>query len=647
MKLNKRGQFSIIAALLVAVVLIAAVMTTYSAIRYSTLQEQPQVLSAVDEINLALKQILGFTVGYYGSVLKVTGNTTYARELSTNYLSSGLNNIADMRPEWGPSFNITSVVLKTNWYSDASYSIGNVTVKYDLTGLGVYGMTYSAASRLDVIVSESNSTGQALLTVLKDDAEPLVNLGSSNFDFYRYDYGNSTWELINPTNITSYADGSYSIGLPSGVPGDSYVLQVEDSRGIIVTASSFSRYTATLGWDDIYSAIPDENIVIEFLQNGTMRWLGQNLILTEDAKPIPPIPVKAIHLTQTIDGVDQEVPFQIEDWASNYRNPLGMATNASLFSSRNMIVFLANSHVSKFTIWWNGSDDAVQTSLAYKNIYFEDSTTGDGRLDNGLLEMTLPFDGNGNYDVVTTVGSVTSRATIMRFNTDEYPTYGSNLAYIIYNGVVRDIIHQEAEWGGGITGPECPNVYSQIVITLPAQATYYTYQLRLMFIDSEQPRTITDLCPIRVSTSYSTIQTENGTSGGYPNVATGSGTFYNYTADGWTPHHWSQVSYNSYNTRGAGIMFTDSANQQLYRFDSISGGATGALKTNTVVSTRTIELLPVTSAHKAQFTYPLDITWHGAVVTFDNSTPIYKTSDESGLWILAEYPPAVAVTAES
>ena len=53
--MNNRGQFSIIAALLVAVVLIAAVMTTYSAIRYTSLQDQPQVLNAIDEINLALK----------------------------------------------------------------------------------------------------------------------------------------------------------------------------------------------------------------------------------------------------------------------------------------------------------------------------------------------------------------------------------------------------------------------------------------------------------------------------------------------------------------------------------------------------------------------------------------------------------------
>jgi hypothetical protein len=432
------------------------------------------------------------------------------------------------------------------------------------------------------------------------------------------------------------------IDLPSGVAGDSYVLQVEDSRGIVVTASSFSRYTATISWDGNYSTIPDENIVVEMLQNGTMRWLGQNLNLTQPANPIPPVPVKAIHVNQMISGVDQEVPFQIEDWASEYRNPLGLTSNTSLFSNRNMIVFLANSRVSKVTIWWNGSDDAIQTPNAYRNLYFSDDTSGDGRLDNGRLVLTLPFDGNGNPDVTSRVGSITNTAYFMRVN-GEAPTYGSNLAYIIYNGVVRDIIHQEAEWSTGI--PNCPNVYSQIVITLPANVNYYTYQLRLMFISSAQSRTITELMPIRLySSSISNIQTENGTSLGLPstvNTTSGSSSFSNFSDGKWA-HHWSQFISGS---TGGGIMFTDSANQKLYAFDSIAGTRTGALKADS--ANRRIELLPVTSS--TSFTYALDIAWHGAVATFDSTrTPIYKWQGgtPTGLWILAEYPPTITVTAE-
>ena len=109
--LNRKAQFSIIAALLVAAVLISAVVVTYSSIRYSTVDNQPQILSSIDETNLGLKEILGFTVGYYGSVLKVTGNMTYAQQLAQNYLKSGLGNMGDVQPEWGAVFNLQSLSL--------------------------------------------------------------------------------------------------------------------------------------------------------------------------------------------------------------------------------------------------------------------------------------------------------------------------------------------------------------------------------------------------------------------------------------------------------------------------------------------------------------------------------------------------------
>jgi len=631
--LNSKGQFSIIAALLVAVILISTVIMTYSTIRNSPIPDQPQLLSAIDETNFAIKQILGFTVGYYGSVLKVTGNSSYAKNLATNYLHSGLVNIANMHPEWGTSFNVSSIDMRTYWFTNTSYSTGNLAVNYSLTGLGMYGITYETSCRLSVKVEENISGNQTELIVTKDEGESLINLGKQNFKFYRYEYASSTWELISPsTEPVAFANGTYLIDIPSGVDPYSYVIQVEDPRGIIVVASSFSRYTCTLAWNSTLYAATDATIVLELLQNGTMRWLGQNLQLTTQGTPIPPIPVKAIHVNQTVAGLNREVPFQIEDWASDYKIPLGLTNNASVFSSTTMLVFLVNSKVSKVTIWWNGSDTATQTSLAYTNIYFSDNLST-RTLNNG--RQTLRFSASG-FTLTSTTGSTTSTARLMRINYEE-DTTDPELAYVIYNGVVRDIVLGEAEWSGG--ADNCPNVYSNIVITLPANVTYYTYQLRLMFINSQQQRTITNLCPIRLSTSFSSIQTENGISSGFPIVQNGTGTFYN-SSSVWQ-HHWSQ--FISGGTRGAGIMFTDSANQKLYAFDT-STSKTGALKVDGTA--RTIELLPVTRS-SVSFTSAKDITWYGAVVTFDGTTPIYNSSNKSGLWITVEYPPTITVTTQS
>lgn len=639
--MNRKGQFSIIAALLVATILIVTVIVTYSTIRNSPIQNQPQVLSAIDETNFAIKQILGFTVGYYGSVLKVTGNSSYARILAMEYLHSGLVNIASMHPEWGPSFSIEGTGLHAYWFTNTSYSGGNLAVKYNLTGLGIYGITYETSCRLTVQIEKTLSNNQTQIVILKDEGEPIINLGKQNFKFYRYIYKNLTWELITPdTEPIAFANGTYIIDIPQEVDPYSYVIQVEDPRGLIVVASSFSRYTCTLTWNStFYSTLQNATIVVELLQNGTMRWLGQNLQLTTQVKPIPPIPVKAIHVNQTINSVNKEVPFQIEDWASNYRIPLGLTSNASVFNSRTMIVFLVNPNISKVTIWWNGSDITTQTPYAYTNQYFTGDDPANRVLTNGILTLDIITSGS-DFKIKSTVGSSECTARFMRIN-NEWSIYGADPAYVIHHGIVRDIIHQEAEWSGGANN--CPNLYAHIVLTLPANATYYTYQLRLMFVESQQDRTITDLCPIKITASTGQPQTENGTISGYPIVSHITGLFYNYSTSRWA-HHWSQFISG---TKGAGIMFTDNANQKLYFFDAVAGSKTGALKVSNS-SERIIELLPVTMA-STEFKYALDIIWYGAVVTFDGTTPLYKEEygNKTGLWILVEHPPTITVTTES
>jgi hypothetical protein len=648
--MNSKGQYSIIAALLVAVILIATVIITYSTIRTSPTEAQPQILSTIDETNMALKEILGFTVGYYGSVLQVTGNVSYAKELTINFTRSGLENIARMHPELGASFNLSNVDLSTYWYANNSWSKGTLAVNYSLAGLGLYGMTYEASCELTVKVKETTPNNQTVLVITKDESEPVLSLGKQNFKFYRYIYQNLSWVPIYPsTQPNVYANGTYTIDIPSEIDPSSYVIQVEDQRGLIVVASSFSRYTYTLNWTSHYSTLTnatDATIVVELLQNGTMWWLGQNLNLITQAKPIPPIPVKAFHVNQTINSVNQEVPFQIEEWASDYKVPLSLASNASVFSNRNMLVFLVNSNVSKVTIWWNGSDAATQTSLAYTNRYFTVNTS-QRTLNNTIITVKIDSQNDWPFKVVSTKGQFSATAVFMRINGENSSFGWSEPMYAITNGPVRVVLQHEVEWKDN-GAPNCPNVYAHIVLTLPANATYYTYQLRLIFINSTQTRNITDLCPIRITASgtFSAL-TENGTlPNGYPRV-NGTGLFYNFSTLYWQ-HHWSQL--NSSSTKGFGIMFTDDANKMLYFFDKIAGNTTGSLRVANSTTEKAIEFLPVALALNAlvSFQYPLDMCWYGAVVTFDGggTTPIYK-SDGSGLWILVEYPPIITVTTES
>ena len=389
----------------------------------------------------------------------------------------------------------------------------------------------------------------------------------------------------------------------------------------------------------IYDSLSTDTMVIEVLQNGTLRWLGQNLTSAAQAKPIPPIPVKALHVSTTLnettlDEYTQGVPFQVEDWASEYTVPLGLSGNNSIFSNTNMLVFLVNDNVSKVTVWWDGNDTAIQTPYAWRNVYFNDDVTSStlsyGLLNNSRIELNIPKTGNLIVNSRVVGDSATYKTDFLRVN-DDSPDCGSGPSFVIYNGVVRDIVQHEPEYQNGVNG--CPNFYAQVFLTFPANATYYTYSVRTIFVNSNQNRNVTDLSAIQLSNLSGNPLTEDGTSGGYPVSSISTGYFYDGSPTGWD-HHWSQVSSG---TSGAGIMFTNSTNENLYVFDGVQ--KSGALN----VQSSRIEVNPVDSSlNSVSFLTSKDLTWYGAVVTFSNE-PIYPTSGHNGLWVMVEHPPIVTV----
>ncbi len=80
------------------------------------------------------------------------------------------------------------------------------------------------------------------------------------------------------------------------------------------------------------------------------------------------------------------------------------------------------------------------------NVYFNDNPSS-GRLDNGFVKLDV----HNFYIVSNVIGeSETYRADFLSIN-GRTPSYGSDRpAYVIYNGVVRDILQQEPEYGGGV-----------------------------------------------------------------------------------------------------------------------------------------------------------------------------------------------------
>jgi len=116
-----------------------------------------------------------------------------------------------------------------------SYSYGNISITYSLDALGIKDVNFVTSSALRVEMLDA-PLGYARINVTRDDGEPELGLTEDNFSFYNYTYEDSTWELINPNDLTVVSNGIYTIPLPSGVDSNSFSLQVKDSRGLMLSA---------------------------------------------------------------------------------------------------------------------------------------------------------------------------------------------------------------------------------------------------------------------------------------------------------------------------------------------------------------------------------------------------------------------------
>ncbi len=627
----RNGQFTVITAGLVAIILLSAVLATYALVRNQPFQKIPGTSSTITEMNSALNGILKATVGYYGSILQVSGNTTFAKQQASSYVQSGLIQVARTHPQWNPNIQLTTFTIATSWFGPTSFSQATMVATYSITSIGLTGFTVTISASLTTTI-QSASASTARIVVLQEGGQPELTLSASSFQFLSYSQSNSTWTpRISPSAPRIFSNGSYDVTLPSGIDPTNFLVQVTDPRGILTVASSLAKYTYSFSWNNLYSTLTQDTMTVELLQNGTMRWLGQSLYAGSSGRPIPPVPVRTLRVNETINGVNQQVPFQVEDWGSNFRVAVGMSNPLTIMGSREIIVFLVTHKVSAVTVWWDGRDIANQTTYASQDKYFTGDNPGAGVLTNGLLTLNI-----GTFSITATAGSSSTTANFMRIN-GQNSQYGASASYVIYQGIVRDIIQQEAEFSGG--APNAPNVYVQITVTFPANATYYTYLVRTIFTASSVSRSLTDLSVLQLSIGTGSAQTENGTSAGLPVVSTSSGNFWDQSWSGFTTgwmHHWSE--YISAGGNGGGIMMTDSGNKNLYAFDPIAGGKTGALYLNS----QNIEEDPV-RIRTASFTTALDVMFIGAVVTFSGAS-IYPTSGNVGLWMMEEYLPTVTIS---
>lgn len=679
---KRRGQFQILAAFLVISILSAAVMTSYYRTQENSRVEPVTIANTVREVNSALYKLLGFATGYYSSLIKVTGDYDYAQTETITYLDGGLKNIAQSHPDWGVSFNYTpsELTIDSDWFDKTSFTKGEWSISYSLPTLGLAGIKLKTVAECSVSINATEERVEPITGTktywshvnVTMDNYPNLQLSQKNFQFFKYDSVKRSWQsisLISEPVLTT--NGLYQIQIPPTIDPEVYYIQVEDQRGI-TSQSGFIQgtpiaggwsnksemsYTYKIDWGTTnpFGGINDL-FTLELLQNGTIRWLGHRLPVKTNStlkaeKPIPPLPVKSLRVSKSTDkgATWFETPFQIEDWASNYTVPQGITNSKAIFNENCMIVFQVDHTYTHVKIWWDGKSSATPSTQTSPFIDNPASHT----LNNGKILMNTDLPYGGKTEIKTSIppsggASASVTATFFRFNVNKLPVYGSDLSFVITNGIVRDIIQQEPEFSGGIPGTS--DTLTHIVITLPAGTTYYTYKLRALFLGTTQPRTLTELNVLSIdpwtSVDTYTKKTENGVDdSNNPITPLPAPSLANYYGrnDGAGVHRWSELIDS--NNRGAGILMHNSALGKLYEFDYDAPIAYRSYIWNDGTK---IEINPVRNGVSATFLTRTDITLNGAVVLFDgtsSTSPIFnRSTDTQGLSLMVDKPPSFFIS---
>ena len=228
---QKKGQFIIIAVLIIAIMMVSIGAILYSAVTYYKHEPWEEYLTVIGNVKLSSRSLVELSL------------SNYTHTLNTNILKANLeqwqSNMAKIYPGYGIALTYSlasgteysySLGLTYDWNKTASFSAANVTFNLNIASVGLTGYKFMATAFLKLTILNVNDTNNEIdVTVTGEDGMPIPSLKKDNFQV----------DGLNITKVTSRYDPNYivvyTINCETSPPLDATV-RVWDHRGIKVIA---------------------------------------------------------------------------------------------------------------------------------------------------------------------------------------------------------------------------------------------------------------------------------------------------------------------------------------------------------------------------------------------------------------------------
>lgn len=260
---NKRGQFIIIAALLISVMIISASAVMFSAVTYFRHEHWEEYLIVIDGVKTGTANVLQLSLANYtqtlnNTVLK-TNMDSWRMDVKKAYTGFGAMTSYSLasgtRTAYGMSLNYVNGLAST-WNQPISFSAANATGNLNITSVGLTGYSFTSSVFLKMNIADAlwydgqgNDPGQigvrvvmyaeglSVLTALQKSNFVLFQIGSPgvNQTYSLYRYYESTGHQSNPALNSFVYELRYTHSSKTQPASVIATVSVVDARGIKVT----------------------------------------------------------------------------------------------------------------------------------------------------------------------------------------------------------------------------------------------------------------------------------------------------------------------------------------------------------------------------------------------------------------------------
>lgn len=212
---QKQGQFIIIAALLIAIMMVSVSTVMYGAVTYYRHERWEEYLAIIDNIELGSRRVVEISLANCSLTeeIETLEDNLYKWQNDTKKAYAGFGVVLTPIPAEGEcdAYGVRieyNKGLALDWYNSTAFSAANATFNINLTSVGLRGYKFATSVFLRMNILDALwDGGEKELTVLidvdKENLAPVTGLREDNFPTLQIFVGGQ-WKYYLPGEFTLF-----------------------------------------------------------------------------------------------------------------------------------------------------------------------------------------------------------------------------------------------------------------------------------------------------------------------------------------------------------------------------------------------------------------------------------------------------------